>query len=413
MKVAYIVSFFPRLSETFVLNQITGLLDRGHHVDIYALQKTDEEKVHADVGKYRLLDRLCYIRVPPNKLTRILVGIKLIINCFHNGPKVVFRSLNVFKYGRRALSLDILHNTLPLAKNYDIIHCHFGPSGRFAVLIKELGIRAKLVTTFHGYDIRVGLRTGGRIYRRLFEIGDCIIAISPYNYEILIDFGCDPTKIIYHPVGIDLDRFSFRGQLQPPGRGQHIRLITVARLVEEKGIEYAIRAVHKLLHVCPEVSLQYDITGTGPLEEELNQLIKALHLTNHVHLIGPKNQDEVIEALHQSHIFLLPSIAEALPLVLMEAQATGLPVVATAVGSTDQIVLDGESGFLVQPKNADVLAEKLKYLIENPGKWSEMGMRGRKHVEENFDINKLNDRLVGIFQQLLVGDLGKTRPDLI
>ena len=124
-----------------------------------------------------------------------------------------------------------------------------------------------------------------------------------------------------------------------------------------------------------------------------------------VHFLGPQEQMQVVQTLGQSHIFLLPSIAEALPVVLMEAQAVGLPVIATIVGSTDQVIVDGKSGFLVPSRDESALAERLQYLIEQPGIWPEMGRAGRKFVEEQYDIKKLNNRLVEIFQALLAGDL--------
>ncbi len=85
----------------------------------------------------------------------------------------------------------------------------------------------------------------------------------------------------------------------------------------------------------------------------------------------------------------------------MEAQSVGLPSVATAVGDTSKIILDGKSGFIVRSQDADGLAEKLTYLINNPLKWPEMGSVGRRHIEKHYDINKLNDKLVQIYRDLL------------
>jgi colanic acid/amylovoran biosynthesis glycosyltransferase len=140
----------------------------------------------------------------------------------------------------------------------------------------------------------------------------------------------------------------------------------------------------------------------------LQQLVHHLMLEDVVELSGAYDQEQVIEALGQSDIFILPSLAEALPVVLMESQAMGLPAVATQVGSTDQIVLDGASGFLVEPGNVDALAGKLKYLLEHADQWAEMGWRGRQHVAEKFDINGLNDQLVAIYQRLL--GMGRATP---
>jgi glycosyltransferase involved in cell wall biosynthesis len=105
----------------------------------------------------------------------------------------------------------------------------------------------------------------------------------------------------------------------------------------------------------------------------------------------------------EADLYLMPSIAEALPVALMEAHAAGLPCIATCVGSTDEILLDGRSGFLVAPQDASALTDKLEYLVENQQLWPEMGRVGRKHVEDNYDINVLNRELESIFERLLEG----------
>jgi colanic acid/amylovoran biosynthesis glycosyltransferase len=120
-----------------------------------------------------------------------------------------------------------------------------------------------------------------------------------------------------------------------------------------------------------------------------------------VRLLGAKSQDEVIGELRRSDILLAPSLAEALPVSLMEAHAMGLPVVATRVGSVDQIVREGCSGFLVEPGDAAALCRPLADLIRHPELRSEMGRRGRRHIERHYDIERLNDRLVEIYRELL------------
>ncbi len=403
MRVAFLVDEFPSLAETFMLGQITGLIDRGHEIRIFAKAAESVHEMHPDVERYGLLERTKYIRIPANRLERVLGAVALIYTNLKLKPRTTLRSLNAFKYGRRALSPTLLYTADLFHDKYDILHCQYGPNGNLGAELKRLGIAKKVVTSFHGYDIRLGIELGGKIYRTLSEQGDCFLVISGYNFRNLVSFGFDQEKMIYHPVGIDVRRFSGNGKSGLSGDGRPVRVLTVSRLSAEKGLECGIRAVHRVLNARPEYKLQYDIIGSGPLKEELDQLINQLGLNELVRVVGPKNQSEVIEALYRSDIFLLPSLAEATPKVLMEAQAAGLPVVATATGSTDEVVLDGKSGFLVPSGNADALAERLDYLIQHPQEWNAMGRAGRKHVEENFDIHQLNDRLVRIYQGLLDG----------
>jgi len=406
MKIAFIVRTFPALSETFILNQITGLLDRGHEVDIYATRKGEFFKMHPEVKNYNLLERICYLsdfKVPQNKFVRIIKAIGISLMGFGKNPNVTMRALNFFKYGKRALSLEFIYKISPfLGKGpYDIIHCHYGLNGNIGACLKQLGFQGKLVTMFHGCDIRLGIEKGGVIYHPLFESGDCLLAISDYNYENLIRFGANPQKIIFHPVGINCNKFPFREQSASVKCINTIIILTVARLVKEKGLQYGIRAIGELLKELPNLHLEYRIVGGGRLEEQLRKMIEELNLGQIVRLLGELEQNRVIEEMQQAHIFLLPSIVEALPTVLMEAQAVGLPIVATNVGSVAQAIIDGKTGFLVPERDVGALTNKLEYLIEHPEIWPEMGRAGRKHVEENYDIDKLNDRLEKIYKELI------------
>jgi len=272
--------------------------------------------------------------------------------------------------------------------------------------MRELGaIKGKIVTTFHGYDIRLGIQNGNDYYAELKKDGDVFLSISPYNKQHLLRFGFDPNKIIDHPVGIDTRRFNFRWESEfcrDHDNHRTIRILTVARLVSEKGLEYGIRSIKEVLKRNSSAKIQYNIVGDGEQKSQLEELTRTLDLTGVVKFLGSLDQSGVRKTLQQADVFLLPSINEALPVSLMEAQATGLPVVASNVGSVDKVVNNEKSGFLVPERDVDALAERLGYLIEHPEIWPEMGRAGRAYVEANYDINKLNDRLVEIYQGALL-----------
>jgi colanic acid/amylovoran biosynthesis glycosyltransferase len=399
MNIAFIVDEFPSVSQTFVLNQITGLLDRGHQVDIFTRQLTLDEQQHADVARYRLLERTYSLCCPADRWQRTVRGAALCIRQLRANPRALWRSLNVLRYGRSASSLTLLFHTAPFFRRYDIVHCQFGHNGRFGAILKKLGLQKKLVVTFHGYDIRAAVEKGGGLFGDLWDEADCLIAISNYNRDHLLRFGGDPEKIVYHPVGIDCKRFRYNG----PARKARVarRILTVARLVKEKGLESGIRAFHRLVNTRPTPKLSYDIIGAGPLGGELQRLIDHLGVGDQVRLLGAKSQDQVIAALSESDILLAPSLAEALPVSLMEAHAVGLPVVATRVGSVDQIVQESISGFLVPAGDVDAISRRLRLLVEDGDRRLEMGRRGRRYIEQHYDIDRLNDRLVTLYRQLL------------
>lgn len=412
MRIAFIVSEFPSISETFILNQIVGAIERGHEVDIYASRSGDTSKTHQLVEKYQLLDRTYYGIMPSKRWMRVLKGFKLLPNNFYKHSLVLVRSLNIFKYNyskysEQAAFFRLFYSAIPLLGKppYDIIHCHFGPYGIRGVLLRDIGaIQGKLITTFHGFDVNLYIRQHKKdIYKRLFEKGDFYTANTTFTANTAIKLGCPKDRIVILPMGLDLNAYSFHPKSL--AAGESIKIITVGRLVEKKGIEYSIRAVGKVLEKYPNI--EYRIVGDGYLRQSLENLIAELNLSDRVKLLGWKTQDELRQLYADSHIFILSSVTtadgdqEGQGLVLQEAQAMGLPVLSTLHNGIPDGVLDGESGFLVPERDENALAEKLSYLIENPSVWSDMGRAGRAHVEKNYDINKLNDRLIEIYQQVV------------
>ena len=408
MKIAFIVSEFPSLSETFILNQITGLLDLGYEVEIFSEFNPKEKKVHSDVEKYRLKDRLHYmLPIPYNKIKRILKAFFLIIKNFHKSPLKILKSLNVFEYGKAALSLRLLYSLIPfLDKNIDILHCHFGPNGIIGIYLKKIGISGKYITSFHGYDVNSYPKImGENVYNDLFNGGDLFTANTNFTKQQILKLGCQEKKIIVHHMGINLEKFKFfEGKKQSE---ETIRILTVGRLVEKKGHEYAIKAISKIVKKYNKI--EYIIAGEGSLRNELEELVEDLHIKRYVIFLGAVEQKEVLKLYQQAHIFVLPSVTasngdrEGQALVIQEAQAMGLPIVSTLHNGIPEGVLDGKSGFLVPERDVDALTEKLEYLIEHPEIWPDMGQYGRKFVEEHYDINKLNQRLVEIYQNLIEG----------
>ncbi|MEZ4547133.1 MAG: glycosyltransferase [Thermodesulfobacteriota bacterium] len=401
LKIAFIAGVFPALSETFILNQITGLIDLGHDVDIFALERGYSEKLHGDITKYDLLSRTHYPERRPGEPLGSIRSLVLHSPGLLKRPSSLFKVYRAIKKGIPGSAF--LFHCVPFFRqnSYDIVHCQFGPNGNIGAELKELGvINAKLVTTFHGYDIRLGQSRGGGIYAPLRENGDLFLAISKYNRRQLEHMGFELSKIVDHPVGIDTERFKHTSSPAPRPDGE-IRIVTIARLVREKGLEYAIKAVGILAAKNPGLTIKYEIIGEGKLLDKLQSLAAEEETSDAVTFAGGMDQDYISGRLAESDIFLLSSVEEALSVALMEAQASGLPVVATKVGGVSEVVSDGESGYLVQPGDAEALAEKLDLLVKDPEGRKKMGMAGRKTVEEKYDIRKLNKKLVELYRSLL------------
>ena len=405
MKIAFLVQSFPKLSETFILNQIVSLLEFGCHIDIFAINDPRESKVHPDVSKYKLLNRTYYFKIPEDRLQRLIGLLRGYFSFLKRHPFIFLKFKKYvesfgmyFAVNKFLLAVPFLNN------NYDIIHCHFGNVAREFLFLKDLlGSKTKFLTVFHGFDVSAVLNQEGiNFYHELFEKGDLFLPISNYWKKKLVNLGCASSKIEVHRMGIDLDKFPF----VPRKKDSSItKLLTVARLVEKKGLEYSIRAIAKIKNKFP--NLEYKIAGDGPLRGKLQELIQKLNLQDTIFLLGPVDQSEVRKLMLDSHIFILPSITtrsgdkEGIPVVLMEAQAMGLPVISTWHSGIPELVRDGKSGFLVPEKNVEALVNRLEYLIQHPEIWPSMGFQGRKMVEENYDLKKLTNRLIHIYKRLL------------
>ena len=412
MRIAFLVDTFPVLSETFIINQIVGLIKRGHDIHIYARNSGDMSKCHTDIKKYNLLEKTTILeQVPRNYLWRFIRGLQLFLINFHRAPLAFLYSFNFFKYGKKALSLRLMYSILEMleAKPYDIIHCQFGMHGLEGMLYRDVGaLKGKLVTSFRGYDISYYLQEEGEdVYDELLVKGDFFLANCEFFRQRAIKLGCEPKKIVVHGSGIDCSRFSFRSRQINPG--EKIRVTTIGRLVEKKGIEYAIRAIAKVAEFKPNI--EFKIIGDGDLKKRFEEVIQELKIGDKVQILGWMNQKEIIEVLNNTHIFVAPSVTasdgnqDAPVNTLKEAMAMGLPVVSTFHGGIPELVQDGVSGFLVPEKNELAIAQKFIYLIEHPEIWSSMGSSGRKYVEAHYDINKLNDELEQIYHQLSINKL--------
>lgn len=408
MKIAVIVGRFPVLSEIFIINQIVGLIERGHEVDIYTLdsQSLENNLMHPEVEKYHLLERTyCLLSVPKNPYFRLLKGLWLLLKNFHKDPLVLVRSLN-FKYGKEATSFRLLYQVIPsLGKGpYDIIHCQFGTLGQRIIKLRHLGVfQGKLITSFRGFDLSQYIQKYGEdVYKELFSTADFFLPNCEYFQHRLIQFGCDAKKIAVHRSGINCDKFIFSPRLPTDGC---IRIAMTGRLVEKKGTEYSIRAVAQLAKIQPNI--EFMIIGDGPLQAELKQLIHSLKIEHIVKIYGSKSHQEIIEIFKKTHLFIAPSVTakdgdqEGIPNVLKEAMCLGLPVVSTDHSGIPELVENGVSGFLVPERDPEALYQKLFYLIKHPEIWETMGRAGRAYVEKYYNSAKLNEQLIEIYQQVL------------
>ncbi len=405
MRIAFFVDAFPVVSETFILNQITGLMDRGHTVDIFARHRRRGHSVHDDISRYRLLDRTHDLDGSRSRPQRWLTGLRLLLAMRwltpnglgllakvvrHRGNTPPFNTLGVLKIASQERSEGA----------YDVIHCQYGTLGRPLLHLKNIGlIHGRLVTSFRGHDVTQHEKIEPNYYTELFREGDLFLPVSLSLESRLLALGAPRDRTFVHHSGIDCARFPFHERVRAPSEA--LVVLTIARLVEMKGVAYGIEAVATLLR--SGVSVVYHIVGDGPLRQQLTDLIQERGASAHIHLHGAKPNEAVIEFLAGAHVLLAPSVTatngetEGIPNAVKEAMATGLPVVATRHSGIPELVEDGVSGFLVDERNAAALAERLSYLAVHPETWGAMGRAGRAMIEAQFDRHALNDELVRLY----------------
>ncbi len=401
MRVAILVGSFPRISETFILDQITGLIGMGMDVDIIAVWEPEKsEETHLEVERYNLLRRTYYLhRRNETRLKKYFRNLRLFLKFFLSSPIKALKLVSFPLYGRLAINGTLLRlYELCKERNYHIIHAHFGPNGIIAGIVKEVtGIESKIVVAFHGYDMTSYIKKHGKkVYKRLFKIVDLCLPISNYWKKRLIKLGCPKSKVLVHRMGIKPELFSY-GEKKLPKREKYI-FLTVARLVEKKGIPYALEAMKILKE--RGFHFTYMIVGDGPLKEFLINYAGCLGIDEAVQFKGARTREEVITLYKKAHIFILPSAvdkegnAEGIPVVLMEALASGLPVVASNLTGIPEIIINGETGFLVPQKNGRAIAEKIIYVMKHPKVYKKIQSLGRTLVEKEYNVHIQNEKLV-------------------
>lgn len=403
MRIAFVVNAFPLLSETFILNQITGLIDRGHEVSIHAHYSGAQDIIHGDVEKYSLLKNLYIIPNPQGRLEILICLLKVILRNISKLKKILM-AIKYSGHGRSKSLQEICQASEFMRNEYDIVLCHFGPNGMFAASLKNKQLLSgKLVTVFHGYDITMYLVSHGPgIYDGLFAAGDLFLPISDRWKTKLLSLGCPENKLVVHRMGIDVNKFAFRTREVAK---EPVNLLTVCRLVEKKGVEFGIRAVADCLVRHSGHRVHYKIAGNGPLFKDLESLIADLGMQENIQLLGWKNQDEVTALMEEADVYLGPSVTskegdqEGIPVVLMEAMAKGLIVCATYHSGIPELVEDSVNGYLVPECDVHALSEKLHYVITHRDKWFEISSNGHDKVSSDYNIQVLNDRLESLLDK--------------
>lgn len=397
MKIAFIVHKFPRIPQTFIINQVAGLIDQGHQVDIYSERIPEQNTPHSKISEYSINDNITYFDPPQSYLEALSDIIRSLSRHVLNGRVDGLKHLNSGKkFPKKIISLDKWSS---VDKDYDVIHFHFGPiAEQYYHLIDETD--AKSFASFYGSDVSAYTKKhGSDVYNEVFGKTDRIIALSENMAQDLQFLGCDEQKIRTVRLGIDLEKFKFKPREK--SREEPYKILTVGRFVEKKGIKYGLEAVAKLKE---EYDIEYNIVGDGELKEEIEEKIDELGLQKEVNLHGYVEYSKMREMMYENHILMAPSVTaedgdkEGAPMVIIEGQATGMPVISTRHSGIPEIVKEGESAYLAEERNSKELSEKMEKMMEESDRWNEKGLAGREFIEKNHSIDRMVEKLEKLYR---------------
>lgn len=390
IKVAYITKMFPRLSETFILNEILELENLGAEITIFSAKKPNEGIFHPQLAN--LQANVFYLEgLEPKKWVNWLGDVwdrisvdksrlwdsveEAIIARDINRLEIVFHSAWV---GAKIKELGIQH-----------IHAHF------ASLPSTIAYYAGQITgvpfsfTAHAKDIYVYQNDEYQLTDKL-KAAESIITVTNYNKKYLAEKmaggNSDKIKVVYN--GIDIDKFSF---IDDKNR-QHNLILGIGRLVPKKGFDLLLRACKILKD--NNISFKCLIVGDGTDANDLQALRNDLDLRDEVEFLGAKKQDEIIILMQKGTLMCLPCrIAEdgnrdALPTVILEALACGLPVISTNISGIPEIVDNEKDGILIEPEDCEKLAGQLKRLLKSEKLRRQFAREGQKKALARFDLKK-------------------------
>ncbi len=402
--IAYVVSRFPKVTETFILREIVELEQAGCRIELFSLRREPQSVAHPEADQLRadprfgwpttaslLVDQLYWARKAHRRYVRAWRR-ALLGNL--RSPRSLLRALAVVpvaaSFARTMLELGVQH-----------VHAHWATHPALAALVIRELTGLPYSVTLHAHDLYVDRTMLGE------KLADAraVVTISEYNLDLLRSlYGAavaDKTAVIRS--GVDVNVFA-RHTGRPRSADDRFRVLCVASLQDYKGHTYLLEACAQL--VSQGVPLACTLVGEGPERPALDQMVSRLGLEGCVFLAGARSSAEVRELLAQADVMALPSVVlssglqEGLPVALIEAMAMEVPVVATRVSGVPELVEDGSTGLLVPERDADSLAEAIASLFESPELRRQLARAGRAKVLADHDlqvnVKRLRDLLVPV-----------------
>lgn len=287
----------------------------------------------------------------------------------------------------------------------DIIHAHFGYQG-FRCLRAKARTGLPMVTSLYGMDATrdAHIPPWRSRFERLFNAGELFLAEGTHMAQRLERAGCPAQRIAIHHLGVDTEAIRFTERVADDGE---VRVLLCANFREKKGIPDGLRALGNALQGL-RVDCRVVIVGDGPEKPKVHEVIRRSGLSDRVEMLGIVPYAAVLEQMRRCHFLLHPSMTASdgdaeggAPVVLLDAQASGLPVIATEHDDIPEYVLNGRSGLLARERDVDGLSDHIRVLLTAREKWGDMGRQGRRHVEERYNARTQSAALESVYDRIL------------
>ncbi len=386
MQIAYILNTYPQPSQSFIRRELRALEAQGHDITRIAMRRSDEIPVdpqdvsEAAQTRYILAEglgalALATVKTLATRPAQWFGAFRLALVCARRSEGGMMRHL---VYLAEACAV------LPLLKDAKVshVHAHFGTNATTVAMLAHALDGPKYSFTVHGpeeFDSPRALSLGTKISHATFTV-----AISQFCRSQLCRWAdhddWDRIKVVH--CGVEPERFA----APSPMPGGPIRVVNIGRFVEQKGQLALIAAMAKITKEAPDLHLT--LIGDGPMRGQIEALISHHRLSDNITLTGWVSEDRVHAELANAHALVMPSFAEGLPMVVMEAMAAARAVITTYIAGSPELVQPGVTGWLVPAGDVPALADALTSLsTTSVARLEEMGQAGRTRALERHDVH--------------------------
>jgi len=394
VKVAYIMSRFPKLTETFILYEMLAVKKEGAQVEVYPLLREKTKEMHPEAVPFvQAAHFQPFISWPI-----IQANIHFLVH--KPGPylgalwTLLKANWGSFRFLLGALGIfpkSALFARQMKAEKINHVHAHFASHPAAAAFIIHRLVGIPYSFTAHGSD----LHRDRHMLREKVAEASFVVAISDYNKELIVSEcqGNYREKVEVIHCGVDMDVFQNRSRQMNHNSGEKpFSILCVGTLHEVKGQAYLIQACGQLRD--KGIDFECHFVGDGPDRNALVQLASSLSISEKVHFHGQQKQAKIAQMLQDVDVLVAPSVPtsdgrrEGIPVVLIEAMSSGVPVIASRISGIPELVIDGSTGLLVPYRDVNELANALQRYYQDPELRERLGQSGRKKVTDEFDLYK-------------------------